>query len=734
MPWTPDASRPVSSAAPLVRALRRRLGLGEAAVAERDRRAVVLGDVEHERLRRLLARSRAARRPPAGRCRRRTSADERRHAPGHRLGADLGVAQLLGRGPRPRSASRGSPRASSSARPVGAHQHGGEAGAIVAAARAIATALVRTTAPRSWSPWKSQRTGEARRAVRRAARSSPRRARRPPPRAARPRPDRRCPGASTRPRSRSRRARAAPRPPSSRGDRRRGRVNASSASSALPARWLAVPSSSSSLRTRRPGRRSRGRAPCAGALRASSNASAPMRRPGRQEVVVDAALRSAERRGGGEVVGEVGEGAAENGRRQLSSASPTREVKLRPPQPAEPVVEGPAHELVRESIGEPASGTAPRSSRCGRPRRARRAARPRASRGGRADDVELELRSGGRRRARADRWSSATRRESRWLTTSRTLSGVPSSLSGRVEPDRAVGDLDDPGLDERAPQLADEERVAVGQVRRSPAASSGAPVPGVAFRGVAQELAATSSSESPARRRRTTSSERRRSASVCETVSGRSAAWCRGRSPAGVRARCRAARARWRRSRSVEASAQCPSSSTSSTGRWLLRPHEQLGHGGVQAVALGVRIGVDRCGQVADAGRLGRLAGAASSPPDVPQRDAQLGWVERRVWRYARAPRRTAHTAYAPPRRRRRRGRGRRPRPPRLANSRTRRLLPEPGLPPSRTTRRPSPSAIGMSARSVSSSDERPTNGNVEVRRREPGSSYIVDRARQRTR
>ena len=51
---------PGEQPAPLVRAPLARLGLLEAPVAERDRRAVVLGDVEHERLRRLLGASRAA--------------------------------------------------------------------------------------------------------------------------------------------------------------------------------------------------------------------------------------------------------------------------------------------------------------------------------------------------------------------------------------------------------------------------------------------------------------------------------------------------------------------------------------------------------------------------------------------------------------------------------------------------------------------------------------------------
>ena len=79
------------------------------------------------------------------------------------------------------------------------------------------------------------------------------------------------------------------------------------------------------------------------------------------------------------------------------------------------------------------------------------------------------------------------RRESRWLTTSRTLSGVPSSLSGRVSRIVPSATSTTPGLDERAPQLADEERVAVGEVadRLRELGRAGADL---AARGAADEL------------------------------------------------------------------------------------------------------------------------------------------------------------------------------------------------------------------------------------------------------
>ena len=56
------------------------------------------------------------------------------------------------------------------------------------------------------------------------------------------------------------------------------------------------------------------------------------------------------------------------------------------------------------------------------------------------------------------------RRDSRWLTTSRTLSGVPSSVSGRVTLTRPPATSTIPVSSQGAPELADEEGVAPGEI------------------------------------------------------------------------------------------------------------------------------------------------------------------------------------------------------------------------------------------------------------------------------
>ena len=121
---------------------------------------------------------------------------------------------------------------------------------------------------------------------------------------------------------------------------------------------------------------------------------------------------------------------------------------------------------------------------------------------------------------------------------------------------------------------------------------------------------------------------------------------------------------------------------------------EQVGDRRVEAVALGVGVGLDRLRQLADQGRQigqqpGQLAaaGAERGPQLARPRSPAPG---------DRAPRRRARRASAPPRRRRRRGRAPlRPRPGR----RTRApggSCPAPGSPASSATRRPSPSARGI--------------------------------------
>ncbi len=122
---------------------------------------------------------------------------------------------------------------------------------------------------------------------------------------------------------------------------------------------------------------------------------------------------------------------------------------------------------------------------------------------------------------------------------------------------------------------------------------------------------------------------------------------------------------------------------------------EQVGNRRVEAEALGVGIGLDRRGQLADPGRQigqqpGQLAAAGA------ERGAQLGGIgdPRRGWSSAstNGPVGRPHDGVAGAVEDQRAIRA----PPRAANSRTSRLLPSPGSPPSSTTRRPSPSARGI--------------------------------------
>ena len=163
------------------------------------------------------------------------------------------------------------------------------------------------------------------------------------------------------------------------------------------------------------------------------------------------------------------------------------------------------------------------------------------------------------------------RRDSRWLTTSRTLSGVPNSVSGRVT-------LTCPSVTSTIPvstaaRQSSQTRKALPAVRSwivvASSCSSGSSGSG-SLPAARLTRSETSAPESPSRRIRTTSSERRRSASVSESSAGTSASLSRKVARISSRA-LQAERARCRRSRSVVASAQCPSSSTSSIGLARLR-------------------------------------------------------------------------------------------------------------------------------------------------------------------
>ena len=191
-----DARRvaPGQQPAPLVRALRLRLRLVQTPVAQRDRRAVVLGHVEHERLRGLLGGRRAAPRPPAAPSRDRTSAT---NAGTRQAIASARISVLPSSSPislASVSISRISSSELVAARPVGAHQHRGEAACGRRSRRAMAIALVRTIAAALVLALEVQRAGEPAEQPDAQLRARPRRARRPPPRAARPAPGSAMPG------------------------------------------------------------------------------------------------------------------------------------------------------------------------------------------------------------------------------------------------------------------------------------------------------------------------------------------------------------------------------------------------------------------------------------------------------------------------------------------------------------------------------------------------------------
>src|SRR5204863_6634337 len=82
---------------------------------------------------------------------------------------------------------------------------------------------------------------------------------------------------------------------------------------------------------------------------------------------------------------------------------------------------------------------------------------------GPADEVQLEL--GARRRRELEQVARAGRqpREAFAHDLADALGG-PELRRRPGEPDGAAGDLNGAGLDERAPELADQERVAPGEV------------------------------------------------------------------------------------------------------------------------------------------------------------------------------------------------------------------------------------------------------------------------------
>ena len=277
------------------------------------------------------------------------------------------------------------------------------------------------------------------------------------------------------------------------------------------------------------------------------------RRARGEHVVGDAARGPGERRGRREVVRELGRAARRRpppAPRPRAGAAPRGAGRsARRTAPAAPA---------RARSGTRAAPTrAPRSCRCARPRRARRAARarrrpPRAGPRARTPCPPTP-------RARAGRWSPAAAARAAGRRPRARSPGVPSSASGRTS--RSSPSTISTTFVSTSARHSSQTRNALPAVRSLIVPASSATS---AVRRRRADESVTSSPESPASRSRTTSSERRRSASVSDSASGTSAS----RNVASSSSRARPpARARWRSRPSVGPSAQCASSSTSSTGR-----------------------------------------------------------------------------------------------------------------------------------------------------------------------
>ena len=185
----------------------------------------------------------------------------------------------------------------------------------------------------------------------------------------------------------------------------------------------------------------------------------------RGEVVLDCALGRPEGRRGREMVREVREdpaGALARAFERLADA----QVELGAPRASETVVQRLAHQLVVEAIDEPA-----RRQLLDHPA-ADALVEGRQELGvletcGSEDDVELELRPDGRRQLEQ---VGRLGREAREALADHLANALGcSELRDRPrERDRAVDHLDRAGLDERPPELVDEERVSFGEVADRP--------------------------------------------------------------------------------------------------------------------------------------------------------------------------------------------------------------------------------------------------------------------------
>ena len=179
-----------------------------------------------------------------------------------------------------------------------------------------------------------------------------------------------------------------------------------------------------------------------------------------EHVVLDRAVRGAERCRGGEVVGEIGERAARARAARLERLADA-EVQLGAPRPREAVVERAPHELMAEPPRAPAAGDlVDHAAAVGLVERAQELGV--GETGGAPDDVELDL--GPRGRGELEQVDRGRREPGEPPAHDLADALGTAQLAGRaMHADPAIRQLDRAGLDQRAPELAEQERVALGE-------------------------------------------------------------------------------------------------------------------------------------------------------------------------------------------------------------------------------------------------------------------------------
>jgi len=162
-----------------------------------------------------------------------------------------------------------------------------------------------------------------------------------------------------------------------------------------------------------------------------------------------------------EVVGEVRERATRVPHGAFESLANAK-MELGSPHPGQAVVQRPTHELVGEAVGEPTRGKLlEHPATDGLVEGCAELGLPESGRA--ADDVELELRSGRRCELEQIRRRGRKTREPLADDLANALRADDFRRRPR-DPDHAAHELDGAGLDERAPELANEERVPLGEV------------------------------------------------------------------------------------------------------------------------------------------------------------------------------------------------------------------------------------------------------------------------------